>query len=919
LLVVLVLLGVVFLWSITRRSGGHYLAAEAPAVWIAYPGTFDPGMRPTVDHTTEFRRSFRVDGAPERAMLRIRAFRRATVSLNGEIVARRDTADADWTQPLEVDVGQRLRIGENELNVRVANDLGPPALWLALDFDRTKVSSDAGWSSSLLGAAWLPARPLDEPRPILPGNALAGGERTLDGLWSQSDTLVGLAILVTALLALNSYLGSHPLPAWVSQRRLLAAGIVAAWLVLFLNNAETLSAPIGFDAIHHMEYVTFIHDQGRLPLANQGLEMQQPPLYYIVCSGALRVCGVPADGGVACIGVLQAVGFATGLVGIGLVALVLGRLFRDQIVPQAVGTVTAAALPMYVYESQYLSNDLLAGVLATLFIYLSVRVVQSPRPSLGLLCALGVSLGAAVLTKLTALPAAVAVFMILFATAALRSRSLWSTFRTAGLPLVVSALVCGWYFWRNYKHFGRPLVGSYEQDIYPWWQDPGELTLGQIRQFGTALISPFYSVTQGVADGLYSTLWGDGACGGKMGFRRPPWRYELMAAGYLLALVPSALAAIGGGAMLVRWVRRPTPEISLLLLLPMGAVAAIFYLYAHHPYYCHIKAFYALPAVAALCAFVGQGFDLVTRRSKWVLRGLGVLFGTWALAAMVSFLIPDSAETLVWLGWERVISGDVAAAEAKAQQALKLDASSTKARMLNGELLIRSGRLGEAAFEFRKLFDAAPDSPEVGVELARVLALRGQTAQARGVLEGIVKQPTDSFNAYYLLAQLREANQDYQGMVQATRDGLRVSPANPDLHVLLARGLVRIGEPADALSHYRIAFQFAPNSLPAMLGQAWLLAAHEDARIRDGAAAVRLADRAIQQTEARDVRAWRVLAAAVAETGDFLGAEAIASRILAAGQQNKIGAAITQQLTSDRDTYRARRPLRESALTLPDK
>src|SRR6185295_1712917 len=89
----------------------------------------------------------------------------------------------------------------------------------------------------------------------------------------------------------------------------------------------------------------------------------------------------------------------------------------------------------------------------------------------------------------------------------------------------------------------------------------------------------------------------------------------------------------------------------LMLLLPVATAAAIAYQYVRYPFYCHIKAFYGLPALFAGCAFVARGFDLLAglRAGLWPARGLGIAVGTWGLAAFFVFLVsPQSADTLAW-------------------------------------------------------------------------------------------------------------------------------------------------------------------------------------------------------------------------------------------------------------------------------
>src|SRR5262249_54111593 len=145
----------------------------------------------------------------------------------------------------------------------------------------------------------------------------------------------------------------------------------------------------------------------------------------------------------------------------------------------------------------------------------------------------------------------------------------------------------GWHYVRVWEHFGTPLAGNYDPiSGFWWWQPPGYGTLAYFCRFGHALTEPFFSALYGVPDGLYSSLWGDGMCGGVGAWSyRPPWNYDLMAAGFLLALPVSA--AIGVGLLTAVWhlVRRPRAEWFLLLGIVGGLAVGLVFQLLRYPYY----------------------------------------------------------------------------------------------------------------------------------------------------------------------------------------------------------------------------------------------------------------------------------------------------------------------------------------------
>jgi tetratricopeptide (TPR) repeat protein len=906
--------GLAGFWGLTRLPGSRYLTAHGPAQWVLYPQTPNLAHYPGGEQTTVFRRSFRADGPPPHAALRVRGYRRVALAVNGhDVPLPAEGSGTPWDAVTEVDVGPYLRAGENDLSVRVGNDTGPPALWLDLDAGGLRVLSDASWESSLEGATWSPARPAGAPAPTRDGTAGADRPRTVEGLRARWPLLLGLAGLSAALVAAGRLVVRR---AWAA----FAGVIVGAWLVLFATNALSLNFPIGFDADGHIDYFRYLASHGTPPLADQGWEGHQPPLYYVLASVPLKLFGVQPDSTSGVL-VLRAFGLVTALAGVLLVALCLGQVFPGRPAPQAAGVVVAAALPAHVYLAHYVSNDLLAGAWGTASVCLALAVLRERPPRAWRLAALGACLGAGVLTKLTAVPVAGVVVGVLAVTEAVRTRSARACLRTAGLPVLVCLLVCGWLFVRNYRHFGRPVVGNFDAvSGHHWWQYPGYASASQLLGFGRALEDPFYAGVSSVPAGLYSTAWGDGDWGGYTGLIRPPWDYQLMAAGYLLALVPAGLILVGGVATALTWLRRPAAEPGLMLALPLGAAAALVYQYAQYPYYGHGKAFYFLPALAPLCVFAGRGFQLLAGRSAWRRDALAVLLCTWALTALAAFVVrPSSADTLAWVGIHRLSKGDARGAAGAAERALAADAGHPTARSVLGDVLLDARRPVEAAVQFRRALAVRPDHAAAGIGLARALAATGQAAQAATQLEELARLNPDCADAHILLAALRDAGDEPATAVRAAREGLRVVPTESRLHVVLARGLLRTGETgetAEAVAHYRDALRFDPDCAAALVGLAWLRAAHEDARYRNGAEAVALARRACRQAGGRpDLDGPRVLAAAYAETGDFKAAEQLAGRLLdALGRSGNTPKA--DHLRRELDRYRAGKPLREKPQAL---
>ena len=66
-----------------------------------------------------------------------------------------------------------------------------------------------------------------------------------------------------------------------------------------------------------------------------------------------------------------------------------------------VGLLLAAFLPMHLYLMHYVTNELLTATLATLTIYLGLRLIKSKTPRAGQFIFVGLAIGATMLTKAT--------------------------------------------------------------------------------------------------------------------------------------------------------------------------------------------------------------------------------------------------------------------------------------------------------------------------------------------------------------------------------------------------------------------------------------------------------------------------------------------------------------------------------------
>jgi tetratricopeptide (TPR) repeat protein len=152
------------------------------------------------------------------------------------------------------------------------------------------------------------------------------------------------------------------------------------------------------------------------------------------------------------------------------------------------------------------------------------------------------------------------------------------------------------------------------------------------------LFSGLYSF----ADGLYSTLWTDGLASGAARLAaRPPWNYDLMNAGCLLAVTLCLLLILGFLVALVWLVRRPTAEWFAVLGITAAFGLGLLYMSLRVPSYAQAKAFYAFPALLPFCAIIVVGWNWLGDRNRFLRLLLWFVLVVWAVTVYAAFWIRD--------------------------------------------------------------------------------------------------------------------------------------------------------------------------------------------------------------------------------------------------------------------------------------
>lgn len=606
-------LGLLLVHRTIKSPGVPLLLNENGAHWIRYAEPPVLKRRENGAYYTSFRVSFTQNDPLGPVPLVMRSLRSADVWVDDRLIHKRRERLQDWKQAETVDLaGTGLDVGRHMLRIEVYNRNGPRLLLAhcaALD-----LHTDVTWEVREGLGAWTAATRATEPIPTELG---ANFETPLKAILGVGPYLaiIFAAVFLWSLIPAASRPG--PLRGIVIQAKHARWVFIAAWVVLAGNNILKLNLAYGFDVQAHVNYFEFIRSNWALPIATDGWQMFQAPLYYVVSvfPHALFVRLYGFEGIV--IQLLRVVPLLCGVLQVEICYRTVRHVYPEHENLQIAGTALGAFLPMNLYMSQYVGNEPMAAVMTGLVILAVLRLLDlSEEHDLSRTCAvLGGLLGLAILTKVTAI-LLTPIMLLVVAYKSLRgkvisSSSIKATVRLAGIMLLFTALVCGWFFARNQLRLGTPLVAA-GGDVQ-WWQDPGYRTLNQFYSFGESLRRPIASGSTGLWDSLYSTCWLDGSLSAAIHYKdRPPWNYRFVLAGAWLAMAPMALMLLGGIRVLLRPHRSSATGTLFALACLATYVCAIAYLYLTVPAYSVGKATYLLgltPCMALLAAVGAQSLS----------------------------------------------------------------------------------------------------------------------------------------------------------------------------------------------------------------------------------------------------------------------------------------------------------------------
>jgi len=818
-----------FLYLIIKAvhdPGIPFLKTDTNANWILYPFRAELAIKggDFINLNVDFTKNFELTAKPSKVYLYIKGFKEYRLWINDNQLPTGSTDRTNWKKVQVLEISQFLKEGTNTIKVKVTNKYGPPALWLYSSGLQNDIKTDTTWTVSAVNVPTVSAN-LANDCFLHPISLQA--VRPFDALSKKLPVLILFFLISSLLFWLCNYRlrstksNTRQIPRFLTftPKRVLIICVIL-WVILFLNNAVKISLDMGFDAKPHLSYVQYLVDHRSIPLANEGWEFFQPPLFYLVSAIVMslnRLFLTPSQALYS----LKLIPFLCGLGQICLAYFAARIVFPNSKTRQSLSVAIAALIPMNIYVSSYFSNESFSALLMGLAILLTIIILNSNRTFLKLYCILGMVIGLAFLTKVTILTILPVIFLVLlYKLLSEEKHPITKIGLNLGMMFLLIAVIAGWFYVRNWMHFGKVFVTAWDYSLLsPWWQDPGFHTCKFFCQFGKVFTVPYFAGTYSFFDSLYSTFWGDSFLGSRIVYiYRPPWNYEYMSAVYLLA-IPAVLAIIIGIVCAIGNIIRTTSDkIWLLILGSFFAVAhSIVYLNLRFPYYCHAKAFYGLGAILPISLVFASGFDYIDRLLKnkklsllrMVLYGW---FGTLIMAILLAFFVsPGQANAVYYSNLDvRAKEGKLGQAVAYYTQFLRNNPDDLYARCQLAKAYFLQQEYDKAIEYYSQAVRIKPDYVDALIGFGDVLYRIGKIDQAVSYFNTAMQIAPYSADAYLHLGaalissgKLEEAAKEYEKI-------LLIQPENTVVHNDLGVALCRLGEFDRAIEHFNKALQINP-------------------------------------------------------------------------------------------------------------
>ena len=271
-------------------------------------------------------------------------------------------------------------------------------------------------------------------------------------------------------------------------------------------------------------------------------------------------------------------------------------------------------------------------------------------------------------------------------------------------------------------------------------------------------------------------------------------------------------------------------------------------------------------------------------------------------------IAPDAAGPLLQRARVLAMQGEQPEAIADLDKAVEMAPENAVPLVLRARIQQQAGNSEAATADLAKVLAAQPDNP-AALELRGLMAAdAGNFAAAIRDFTALAGRPQQDPLVLGQLGMLHLAAKQPRAAIRWFGKALDLD----DSQFLSRRGrsdaLISIGKHAEALKDLEAALTLKPDDSGVLNNLAWLLATSPVAELRDGKRAIDLATKACEETEWKAAHIISTLAAAHAETGDFVKAREMSQKAV---EVDGGTSGIDDQLNKELQSYRDEKPWRE--------
>ena len=184
-----------------------------------------------------------------------------------------------------------------------------------------------------------------------------------------------------------------------------------------------------------------------------------------------------------------------------------------------------------------------------------------------------------------------------------------------------------------------------------------------------------------------------------------------------------------------------------------------------------------------------------------------------------------------------------------------------------GAIASDEGNHGKAISHYRKALLLAPENHDARNDLIFSLSKENRKKEALFETETLIKKQPSHDHLLKACRLLRELGRNPEA-IRLYKEALKIRNS-AEANFELANILNDSGNTIDAIHHYRETLALEPDWVLPANNLAWLLSTSQQAELRDGSEALRLAKRVCDKTDNKIAHFLGTLAAAYAETGNF--------------------------------------------------